>query len=197
MKHRRRITAGKNPVKHASTLTANLGPGDGSFFSHLIYDTTVGARLGAGGVQTIKDTANTEENCNVGDIIKYINICLECCPRGVIPTNELDNCGWLEWAVVWQRESDNLPSVANIGVLTLGALCSHRYRENCFLTGCFPIGTKQAMSQDIKIKLPDRCCKIKMGDTLRCICFVRTSNSADMRTDSHRLIASSHFKVYN
>jgi len=198
MRHRiRRVTAGKVPVKHASTLLDNTGPAVGSFFGHVIFDTTVGLRLTAGGVQTIKDSATTEENCNVGDIIKYVNICLECSPRGAQPTNPLDNSGWLEWAIVYQKERATPPTVTNIGVLTLGCICSHAFREDCILTGCFPIGTAQAMSQDIKIKLPQRMCRLKLGSILRIFCFIRTSNSSDMRTDSHRLIASSHFKVYS
>ncbi len=188
---------GKVPIKHSSTLVDNTGQGVGSIFGHLIYDTNVGARGSTGGVQTLQDKSTTEETCQVGDIIKYVNICLEACPRGATPTNILDNCAWLEWAVVWQRERDINPGVANIGILTLGVVCSHMYRENCLLTGCFPIGSQQAMSCDIKIKLPARCNRLRMGDELKVFCFVRTSNSADVRTDSHRLIASSHFKSYN
>ncbi len=184
-------------IKHSSTLVDNTGPAVGTFFSHEIFVTNVGARLTSGGIQVIQDQATTENICQVGDVIKYVNICLECSPRGALPTNELDNAGWLEWAVVWQQERNVLPTTANIGVATLGVIASHVYRENCLLTGCFPIGTKQAMSQDIKIKLPKKCTRLKMGDVLQVICFIRTSNSADLRTDSHRLIASSMYKAYS
>ncbi len=197
MRHRVALTRGKAPIKHASTLVDNTGPGVGSIFNHEIYATNVGQRVVSGAVQVLKDSENTEELVIVGSIIRYVNICIECTPRGVEPTNVLDNAGWLEWAVVWQQERDVDPAVTNIGVLTLGVIASHVYRENCLLTGCFPIGTRQAMSQDIKIKLPQKCCKIKMGDTLKLLAFVRTSNSTDMRTDSHRLIVSSMFKAYN
>ncbi len=198
MRHKfRRQTLGKDAIKHSSTLVDNTGQGVGSFFQHLIFDTSVGARGLAGGNQNIQDVANIEETCMVSDVIKYVNICLECSPRGVEPTNDLDNAGWLEWAVVWQRERSAVPTVANIGILTLGVICSHVFRENCIMTGCFPLGTKQAMSQDIKIKIPQKACKLHMGDTLSIFCFIRTSNSLDSRTDSHRLIASSHFKVYS
>ncbi len=194
---RRRQTAFLNPIKHASTLVDNTGSGVGSFFGHQIYRTQVGARADTGAVVTIQNSKNTEDFLNVGDVVKYVNICLEACPRGANPTNDNDNCAWLEWAVVWERELNRPPTVANIGVLTLGVVCSHVFRENCLMTGCFPLGTKQAMSQDIKIKLPTRCCKLKMGDRLTCYCYVRTSVTTDARTDSHRLIASSHFKAYN
>ncbi len=199
MRHRRykAITRGKDPVKHGSSLTDNTGAGVGSFFNHLIFRTTVGGRITSGGVQTVRQSATTEEFLQVGDIVKYVNICLQCCPRGASPTNDNDNCAWLEWAVIWSEETNIVPTVANIGVLNLGIICQHVYRENCIMTGCFPIGTKQAMSQDIKIKLPVKACKIKMGAQLRILCYVRTSVTTDPRTDSHRLIASSFFKGYS
>ncbi len=188
---------GKVPVKHASSLTDNTGAGVGSVFGHVVYETTVGARATSGAQKTIRDTETTGRSTMVGNIVKFANICLQCSPRGANPTNDNDNAGWLEWAVVWQRERDVDPTLANIGVETLGVVCSRNYRENCLLTGCFPLGTKQAMAQDIKIKIPERCCYIKMGDSLTCFCYVRTSNSSDVRTDSHRLIASSHWKDYS
>ncbi len=199
MRHRRisRQTYGKVPVKHSSTLVDNTGSGVGSFFGHVIYQTDAGNRALAGSVQTIKDSANTEELINVGDLIKYVNICLQASPRGVQPTDELDNAGWLEWALVWHQEKTADPTVANIGVLTLGVVCSHSFRQNCLMTGCFPIGTKQAMAQDIKIKMPKKCARILLGSKLIIYCYIRTSKSTDTRTDSHRLIASSHFKAYS
>ncbi len=198
MRHfRKRVTLGKVPVKHSSTLVDNTGAGVGSFFGHLVYTVDAGLRSTTGGVQTIQDKANTEEDCRIGDIVKYVNICLECSPRGANPTADNDNAGWLEWAIVWQREKLGAPTTANIGVLTLGCICSHAFRENCFMTGCFPLGTKQAMSSDLRIKIPQRCTRLRMGDTLKIFCYIRTSNSSDVRTDSHRLIASSHFKSYS
>ncbi len=199
MRHRRvvRQTFGKVPIKHSSTLVDNTGQGVGTFFEHVIFKTDVGDRSSGGGVKVLKDQANNEEICVVGDTIKYVNICLEASPRGVNPTNDNDNAGWLEWAVVFSEETSASLTVANAGVLTLGCIASHFFRENCLMTGCFPLGTKQAMAQDIKIKLPKKCTRLRQGFKLRCICFVRTSNSTDSRTDSHRLIASSHFKAYS
>ncbi len=196
MRHYRQ-TRGQTPIKHASTLVDNTGPGVGSIFSHIIFETNLRRNTGAGGVQVLKEEVNTEQRCEVSDIIKYVNICLECSPRGADPVNLNDNAGWLEWAVYWQRERDTDPGVANIGVATLGVVASHVYRENCLMTGCFPLGTRQAMSQDIRIKVPRRCTKVKLGDILKVACYVRTSLSTDTRTDSHRLIASSHYKAYS
>ncbi len=197
MRHRRivRLTYGKGSTKHSSTLVDNTGPGVGSFFVHLIYQTEL-ARGVAGGVQDLSEKQTTENLVREGDIIKYVNICLECSPRGVEPTDPLDNAGWLEWAVYFNRTVDRDPAVTNIGVSTLGSLSAHVFRGNCVMTGCFPIGTRQAMAQDIKIKLPKLYNKIQLGDKMKVACYVRTSKSTDTRTDSHRLIASSMFKSY-
>ncbi len=199
MRHRRifRQTSGKVPIKHSSTLLANIGPGDGSFFNHEIFKTRVGARTGAGSTQTMRDSSNNEEICQVGDVIKYVNICLECSPRGADSTNIKDDSGWLEWAVVWQEEDDIDPNVSNIGVSTLGVICSHMFRQNCLLTGCFPVGSRQSMVQDIKIKLPRKCTRLRQGSFLSIYCYIRGSSSTDTRTDSNRLLVSSHFKSYS
>jgi len=199
MRHRKvfRATSGKVPIKHSSTLVDNTGPGVGSFFGHTIYDTDVGPRLLSGVSQNLQNKATNEETCMVGDVVKYVNICLECAPRGADSSNIKDDSGWLEWAVVWQEEAVIQPGVGNIGVLTLGVICSHAFRQNCLLTGCFPVGSRQSMAQDIKIKLPKKCIRLRQGALLKIFCYLRGSSSTDTRTDSNRLIASSHFKSYS
>ncbi len=197
MRHRRvqRLTYGKGATKHASTLVDNTGPGVGSLFVHTIYETASDRAIG-GGIQILSDKQDNENLVREGDVIKYVNICLECSPRGVEPTDVLDNAGWLEWAVYMNRTVVRDPAVTNLGVATLGVISSHVFRGNCLMTGCFPIGTRQAMSQDIKIKVPKLYCKIQLGDKMLVACYVRTSKSTDTRTDSHRLIASSMYKTY-
>ncbi len=197
MRHRKvRQTLGKVPVKHASTLVDNTGPGVGSLFGHVIFQTDVGARNASGGNRIIKAEASIGDVVNVGDLVKYVNVCLECCPRGVDSTNIKDDAGWLEWALITQTEATTLPSVANLGVQTLQVTAANFYREDCLMTGCFPIGSRQAMSVDLKFKLPQKCARIRMGRRLVMLCYVRGSSSTDTRTDSNRLIASSMFKCY-
>ncbi len=198
MRHRRQsLTRLKNPIKHGSTLLANTGPGVGSLFVHKIFDTNVGERLSQGATQVIKAEAKTDRTCEVGDIIKYVNICIECGPRGATSTNQKEDGGWLEWGVIWQREEDANLGVTNIGVETLGVLLGRMYRENAIYSGCFPLGSIQTMSVDIKIKIPARMCKIKMGDKLKCFAYTRGTLSTDSRTDSFRLLVSSMFKAYS
>ncbi len=197
MHRRKRLTKDKVGVKHASTLLANSGPGDGSFFAHVVYETKVGARALSGVTEILRAEENTGRIVMTGDIIRYVNMCIQNSPRGADSTNIKDDSGWLEWAIVWQREKDAAPTVANIGTETLGVICSRAFRENCFMTGCMPYGSRQSNAIDIKFKLPDKCCKIKMGDILKLIVYVRGSSSTDTRTDSNRVIVSSHFKTYS
>ncbi len=198
MRHRvKRMTMGKVPIKHASTLVGNIGPGDGSFFTHVIFSTEAGARLQSGGVQDVKEKATTGNLCNIGDVVKYVNVCIECAPRGVDSTNIKDDSGWLEWALITQTEQNKIVQVTNIGVETLGVLATNFYREDCLMTGCFPVGSRQSMSVDLKFKMPDKCARLKIGRILQMICYIRGSSSTDTRTDSNRLIVSSHFKSYS
>ncbi len=196
MRHRKvRLTKGKNGVKHGSTLLDNTGPGVGSFFKHVIYEVPV-ERSVNGAPQTIQESQVTDETCQVSDIIKYVNICIQCSPRGVDSSNLKDDIGWLEWAIFWQRESTKTLTVANIGVETLGVLNGRTFRENAIMSGCFPIGSRQSMSSDLHIKIPARCCKLKIGDKLQIMCYARGSSSTDTRSDSFRLLVSSQFKSY-
>ncbi len=194
---RKSTVRGKVPIKHGSSLIANTGPGAGSLFIHNIFKTDVGERLSQGAPQVIKKEAQTDEVCEVGDQIKYVNLCIECGPRGADSTNIKDDSGWLEWGVIWQREEDADLGVANIGIESLGVLLGRMYRENAVYSGCFPIGSRQAMSVDIKLKIPKRMCALKMGDKLKLFCYTRSTSSTDTRTDSFRILASSMFKAYS
>ncbi len=193
MRHRKlRLSTIKNPTKHSSTLLTNIGHGKVPSV-HSIYFTRVGARSSTGAQQTIKDSADTSGTCEVGDIVKYVNICIQCGPRGL---NIADDNGWLEWALVRQEEQTQLMGLTNLGVQTLMDTAQKQYRNNVFLTGCFPLGLNQGNSQDLKIKIPKAWEKLKVGAILILFCFFRSVDSTDTRTDSHRLVVSSIFKSY-
>ncbi len=195
-RHRSQIKS-KVSIKHGSTLLDNSGPGVGSFFRHLVFNTDVGQRSTDGAVQTIQNAAKTDEQCMVGDIIKYVNICIQCSPRGADSTNLKDDSGWLEWGLVWQQEEGTAMAVTNIGVEQLGVLLGRMFRQNAIMSGCFPIGSRQSMSADLHIKIPPRMGKLRIGTSCRLYCYVRGSSSTDTRTDSNRLIVSSQFKTYS
>ncbi len=192
-RQRIRLSQIKNPVKHSSTILANVGSGSIPTV-HSVLFTDVGIRSATGGAQVIKDTASTDGTCNVGDIVKYTNMCIECAPRLLDTAN---NSGWLEWAVVFLQEATQLVGLTNLGISTLGDVCNKQFRNNCLLSGCMPMGTNQANSMDLKIKIPPQFQKLKVGSILILFGYFRSAASADVRTDSHRLLMSSIFKAYS
>lgn len=195
MRHSRKIklTSIKSGIKHSSTLVANIG--SGSIPSvHSIYFTATGTRPAGGSTKGIMDIADDAGTCFVGDIIKYVNVCIQCGPRlaGVA-----DNNGWLEWALVRQEEATQLMALTNLGLQTLMDTAQKQFRQNVFLTGCFPMGKEQPNSLDLKIKIPRKWEKLRMGGILILFCYFRSVDSTDVRTDSHRLVVSSIFKAYS
>ncbi len=161
---------------------------------------TVPARDVTGSQQTIRDSANTATLCNVGDVVKYVNICLEAAARELPMENDdaSMNNGWLEWALVYTKEQVQLavPST-NLGTETVGDICAKMFRGDCLITGCIPVGAYQPIVQDIKIKIPTNKVKLQLGSTLKLISHLRTISAADVRTDSHRYIQSTMYKCYS
>jgi hypothetical protein len=148
----RRRTIGKEPVKKSRTLLSNIGSGSAPV-ELPIYVTQVGARSSTGGTQTIDDSQNTNNLVNVGNIVKFVNICIQIAPR--LGTSLIDQ-GWLEWAVVVQREQNQDMLITNLGTQTLQDTASKQYRNNCLFTGCLPLANATANSQDLKIKIPPK-----------------------------------------
>ncbi len=188
-----RLSQIKDPIKHSSTTLANHGSGSVPT-AHTVFFTDVGARLATGATQVIKDVAGTDATCNVGDIIKYVNICIQSAPRA---DNLVADIGWIEWALVMQTEQTQLMGLTSIGVSSLQDVATKQYRNNCILTGCFPIGETQSNSADLKIKIPPKWCKLKVGSILILFVYFRSNSSTDVRTVSHRSVVSSIFKAYS
>ncbi len=195
MARRRRIRLStiKNPIKHSSSLLANIGSGKVPS-AHSIYFTEAGARVSTGVASIIKELATTSGTCNVGDIIKYVNVCIQVAPRLL---NVEDNNGWLEWALVRQVEQTQLMGLTSLGTQTLQDTANQQYRNNCLLTGCIPLGMNQGNSVDLKIKIPKIYEKLRLGGILIIFLYFRSTDSTDVRTDSHRLVVSSIFKAYS
>ncbi len=192
-RRRLRLATFKDPLKHSSTLLANVGSGSVPSV-HTVFFTDVGARLATGATQVIKDTAATDATCNAGDIIKFVNICIQCAPRGL---DNVANNGWLEWAIVSQSENTQLMGLTSLGTQTLGDTANKQYRNNCLLTGCIPLGLNQGNSLDLKIKIPPKWTKLRVGSILMLFVYFRSQSSTDVRTDSHRIVLSSIFKAYS
>ncbi len=186
---------GLQAVKKSGTLIGNIGNGS-AITNFVLASTDVGARLNTGSTSQIKDSQTTSTLCNVGDVIKYVNICLEICARGITTYPDAQDNGWLEYAIIKQKETDITPTTTNLSIKTLGDIATQIWRGDCLWTGCVPVGAQQPNSLDIKIKVPKIVQKFQQGTQLRLLFFFRSSNVADVRTDSHRFVVSTMYKCY-
>lgn len=196
-RRRLRISATKDAIKKSTTLVANIGQGTANPTAFSIASTDVGARLLAGSTQVIMDDQTTGSIVNVGNVIKYLNICIQVANREI--TGEVatpsDN-GWLEYALIIQQENYQAMTGTNLGVQTLGDTANKQYRRNCVFTGCIPVGAIQPITQDIKIKIPPKFQKFQVGGTITLFVHFRSNRTTDVRTDSTRVILSSIYKTY-
>ena len=78
----RRQTLGKDAIKKSTTLIGNTGSGVATIYAHTIIKTDVGVRLATGATSTIIADQTNSATCNVGNIIKYLNICIQLGSRG-------------------------------------------------------------------------------------------------------------------
>ncbi len=185
---------GMSSETHSGTILSNTGPGSAPA-KLIIMETEAGARTLSGAAQTIQSARSTDEICNAGDLIKYLNIFIQVAPRDVAPT--ADRNGWLEWAMVTKREADvDIPS-SQTGVSTLATIATRMYRNECVYTGFIPVGAQQANGQSISIKIPKPKQKIKIGDTFVLFTYFRGSSAADVSTDTLRLLTSYMYKCYH
>jgi len=190
----RRILAFKTFETHADTKVHNIGPGNVSFPNHIIRDTEVGARSTAGGDTTIQVGRGLGEECNVGDLCKYVNLFIQVGPR--TPTTSV-NTGWIEWAFVCKREGDIDPVVTNIGVLTLGTICKNYFRNECVMTGFIPVAEQISNGQNIIIKIPKSKVRLTVGDQYILYLYGRTVSSTESGTANFRVITSFMYKNYH
>ena len=94
----RRQTMGKDAVKKSTTLVDNIGQGTAVPYKHVLVTTNIGARTSTGATATILESQDTGNIAGVGNIIKYINVCIEIAPRGLQPEDDSD-MGWLEYGI--------------------------------------------------------------------------------------------------
>lgn len=153
-------------------------------------------RNDTGGVEVIRENQNTSTTVNVGDIVKYVHFIIQCGARDQSQQEDDNNNGWIEWAVVYQQETPASMQTTNTGVKNLGMIAMAQFRGDCLLTGQFPIGTTQPLTQEIMIKIPKDRVKIQIGSGLYLFTIFRSVNSTDLRTDSHRMIQSCFYKNY-
>jgi len=194
---RRRMSITKliPPVHHADTLLTNTG-GNKAPETMVVLDTEAGARTTTGGSQTIQVGQGTNEEVNVGATVKYINLFLQAAPRTIGGGSD-DRNGWIEWALVMVKETETVVPNTNTGILTLGVICKHMFRNECIFTGAMPVGNQQPNYLEIKIKVPRFKQRITFGDQWRFITLFRDVKTTPTSSDTIRLVKSMFFKSYN
>ncbi len=194
MPRRRSRTGSIKPgVKHSGTFVDNVGPGSNAL-SLIILKTGGGPRSTDGSPQTIQSFSSTDEDCKTGDIVKYVNLNIQCGARNNIGNPE-DRAGWLEWAFVCVRENETAVPATRLGVQNLGDICTNMYRGECIFTGDIPVGEAQPVTATIKLKIPKKKQNIKLGDEWRFLTNMRVVNSASVFANSHRLLKSFNYIV--
>ena len=188
---------GKDPIKHADTLVSNVGNATVPQ-PFLVID--VQGRNIDGGLQAFRNFVDNKNLCVAGDVVKYVNFCIEAVARELPMENDdaSQNNAWLEWALVMTKEATQtvIPNT-NTGTRTLGDIAIAMFRGDCLITGCIPVGAYQPIVQDLKIKLPNNKVKMQVGTNLTLWTKLRTISAADVRTDSHRLVLSTIYKSYS
>ncbi len=195
VRHRiKRRTLGKDPIKKSVTKVDTIG--NGSNVNGFTLMSSASTRSADGSLTTVRDSQTTGLSANIGDILKYVNICIEAASRNEMEQGEENDNGWLEWGVVYQQETSGFPGATNLGVQTLGDILVKTFRGNCLLTGCIPVGKAQPITQDIKIKIPQKYCKVQQSSILQLFYYFRSVNSTDLRTDSTKVVLSAIYKLY-
>ncbi len=192
---RRRETQGKVPIQHSDTNILNTG-GAAVPTKFVVLETSAGARTVTGATQTTKSQSGTDELCNIGDIVKYINLFAEAAQRFDASEDD-DNRGWLEWAFMMVKENETEVPITQMGVQTLGDVCTKMYRNECIYTGMIPLGLNQPATLDIKIKVPRFKQKIRIGDEWRFVCYARDLKATSTNAVNVRLVRSFMYKSYS
>ncbi len=190
-----RLSQIKVPIKHSDTNITTHGGGTvpGTFN---VMETEGGSRTVSGVTKTIKDNASTGELCNVGDQIKYVNLFIECAPRSTA-TTPAESMGHIEWAFLCVKESETTVPLTQLGVQTLGDVCTNMFRNECIFTGNMPIGLNQPNSSAIVIKIPKFKQKIRMGDEWRFVHWFRSWDSTNDDLNNIKTIKSFNYKCYS
>ncbi len=180
--------------KHSDTLISVIGPGTAVIPSMLVRDTEQGDRNPAGATDTIQLGRGNNEECNQGDICKYINITVAAGPR---TTGADSSLGWLEWAFCIMKGSDPEPTKANLGTNTLGDIMTKYLRNKCIFTGTIPMGLAQCSVAEIKLKIPNMSQRLVLGDEWRFFFIPRTVVSTDTATNTFKVVTSFNYKNYH
>lgn len=184
---------GKDSIKKSGTLIASpIGPA--STITN-VFLVTVPPRSTIGDTVTIRDTQNTDQVANVGNVVKYINIHVQTGARDSVEPED-ETSGWLEWGIVKYKEAFVLPTNTNLGTKTLGDILTKQFRGDCLLTGNIPVGGDTPNNAEIILKIPKIMTKLQLGSQLNFFCHFRSVNAASVATDLNTTIISYNYKLY-
>ncbi len=192
-RHKSRTLLGKAHEKHSDTLISVIGPGTATVSTLLVRDTEQGARDEAGGTDTIQLGRGNNEECNQGDVCKYVNITLAVAPR----LSQNISIGWIEWAFCLMKNVELNPTVVNKGVQTLGDICTKYLRNNCIFTGTAPVGVGQPLVEHITLKIPKNRTRLNTGDEWKFFFWARTASSTETATDTFKVVSSFNYINYH
>ncbi len=187
------MTTGRSSIQHAGTIVENTG-GAKVPTSTVILKTEAGPRNVTGANQDITAERDTGNKCNVGDMIKYVNLFLQAGSRA----NETDDdgSGWLEWAFVCVKETETVTPITTLGVQTLGVVCTNMYRNECIFTGAMPVGSAQPNFLPISLKIPKSKWTLRVGDEWRFITYFRDLKATSTSATAVRVVKSFIYKGY-
>ncbi len=188
---RKKMTTGRTGVKHATSFLDNIGSGSVPTTVTLV-ETDAGTRKELH--QNIQSTANTDETCRTGDLIKYLNVHLQIASRS---NANFEATGWLEYAIYYKKEVDAQLAITNLGTQTVGETATNLYRNDCWWTGFIPTSLTGANGAELALKIPKTRQFLKIGDQFQCVCYYRSNSSASVATDTMRVIVSANFKAYS
>lgn len=193
-RRKRRMLLGKAHEKHSGTKVFTIGPGTVATPFHIIRESEVGDRDPAGGNDTIQLGRSFEEECNIGDLCKFVNIHIQAGPR---TPGSGQNIGWIEWAFTISKGSDAQPVNTNLGTQTLGNVMTTYMRNECLYTGAIPVGFNQPAVAEISLKIPKSRCALRVGDEWTLWMIARTVSATETATDTFRVISSFNYINYH
>ncbi len=180
--------------KHSGTKVHVIGPATVATPFHIMRDSQTGDRDPAGANDTIQLGRSLEQECNIGDIVKYINIHIQVGPRTV---NNLESSGWIEWAFTLAKGLDPVPTNAEITTSTLGDIMTKYMRNECIMTGNVPVSANACSSQEIQLKIPKNKIMLRIGDEWTLWLRARTVSSTETSTASFKVLTSFNYKNYH
>ncbi len=182
-------------VQKSDSIVFNVGAATAPS-QHVILQTGGGARSTTGAVKGIQDNADTGDICNVGDVVKYVNIMAQGATKapGAVTVEDV---GWIEWALVMVKESENVIPITLLGTKSLMDVANQMYRNECIYTGFFPVGGAQPNGVTMSFKVPRFKQSITLGDEWSMYYSYRDVIATSVGTNDVRIVSTAIYKTHS